>query len=530
MRFSRRLIVVAGFAAVVGTSLAVVHGEPPATDARLLESAVDRLGLLAAAPTNSSRTGQRASSQGTNKASRQSKPGGSATRAPQRGLAQPSTRSNSPSTSRRNSTAVREPAAGSLKPLTPAGNEVVLVSPEATAADLDPINADTAAELSSDQLALRNRLRRVLGLYYPKQLNTRDHNPWEVMHGIIAFGVDAKLRRGGPEGDPVNAIAYLSTNGRMNGLQLLLIDRGRINADKGPKVQGHYGQLLAILAQSRVKTDYPLKVNGKRFTLADLIETEKLTCRSGIELTFKLISFAHYLDSDETWLSETGETWDIPKLIAEELKQPILSNAACGGTHRLMGFAYAVRNRKKQKRPIDGQWLRAEKYLDEYHNYTFALQSADGSFSTEWFRRREAKDDINRRLQTTGHILEWMVYSLPEKQLDDPRLVRAVSYLTRILAAEPNREWEIGPLGHALHGLSIYDYRRYKPLDEKPAALARRTSKPAAAEKAEAPLDESVEDEADEPAETSADDSADEAADRSAASPNDDGPVLRIKR
>jgi hypothetical protein len=335
------------------------------------------------------------------------------------------------------------------------------------------------------------------------------------MHGIVAYGVDAKLRRGGPDGDPVNAIAYLSTNGRMNGLQLLLIERGRINADKGPKVQGHYGQLLAILAQSRVKPDYPLQVNGKTFTVADLIETEKLTCRGGIELTFKLISFAHYLDSDETWSSESGERWDIPKLISEELKQPILSNAACGGTHRLMGFAYAVRNRKKQQRPIDGQWLRAEKYLDEYHNYTFALQNADGSFSTEWFRRREAKDDINRRLQTTGHILEWMSYSLPEKQLDDPRLIRAVSYLTGILAAEPNREWEIGPLGHAVHALAIYDFRRYKPLDEKPAADIAQVP-----DTDPAPVPDEIEVE-----ETEVEDS-DETADQSA----EEGPVLRIKR
>jgi hypothetical protein len=138
-----------------------------------------------------------------------------------------------------------------------------------------------------------------------------------------------------------------------------------------------------------------------------------------------------------------------------------------------MGFAYAVRNRKKQNRPIEGQWLRAEKYLDDYHKYTFALQNPDGSFSTEWFRRREAKDDINRRIQTTGHILEWIVYSLPEKQLDDPRTLKAVNYLTGILLAEPKREWEIGPLGHAIHALAIYDHRRFKPLDEEPIGVAR---------------------------------------------------------
>ena len=58
----------------------------------------------------------------------------------------------------------------------------------------------------------------------------------------------------------------------------------------GVGVQGHFGQFLAILAQSHVKPDYPMMVDGKQFTLADLIEQEKATCVAGEELTFKLIA------------------------------------------------------------------------------------------------------------------------------------------------------------------------------------------------------------------------------------------------
>ena len=166
----------------------------------------------------------------------------------------------------------------------------------------------------------------------------------------------------------------------------------------------------------------------------------------------------HYLDSDETWTSRYGETWSIPRLITEELKQPI-RGAACGGTHRLMGFSYAVNKRIQRGKPVTGEFLRAQKFINDYHRYTFSLQNPDGSFSTQWFTRREAKPDIDRRLKTTGHIAEWLAFSLSDEEMREPGMVKAIDYLATILLADPSRTWEIGPLGHGLHALAVYDAR-----------------------------------------------------------------------
>lgn len=339
------------------------------------------------------------------------------------------------------------------------------LSPLSAPAAVDPEDGLPLAPLSSQQEALRERVRNVLGRYYFRRLNTRDHTPWEMMHAIIAYGDATEILHGGSRTRTTPAIPYVCHNGACKGLTLLFNDRGRINARKGPYVQGHYAQLLAILAQCEVPLAQPLTVGDRQYTLGDLMETEKWTCDNGMELTFKLISFAHYCDTDITWKNFRGDTWSLPRIIHDEIASPILSNAACGGTHRLTGLAYAVRNRRREGKSIDGEWARAEKYLNDYHHYTLALQNSDGSFSTEWFRRREAKNDLDRRLQTTGHILEWLVYSLPADQLDHPQVVRAVHYLSSILAAGEQRQWEIGPLGHAIHALVIYDRRRYKPLD-----------------------------------------------------------------
>jgi hypothetical protein len=267
--------------------------------------------------------------------------------------------------------------------------------------------------------------------------------------------VDTEVTTGGR---PVNAIGWLCWNGPCRGQQLMYLRNGQLQARKGPGVQGHEGQFLAMLAQSKVKLDFPMRVDGREWTVADLVKHEQLTCQERTELTFKLIGLSHYLDLDTTWRNAQGQTWSIPKLIQEELAQPIIG-AACGGTHRLMGFSYAVRKRERTGGSMDGQWLRARKYLESYHEYTFRLQNSDGSFSTNWFRGPGALAAQDRRLETTGHILEWMVYSLAEDQLQDPRVVKAVDFLATLMADQQGYDWKIGPRGHALHALAMYDER-----------------------------------------------------------------------
>lgn len=352
-----------------------------------------------------------------------------------------------------NQSAAPDPAPGDPTSAGDAGKGALADTP--AAADTRPVEDPDAA--------LRGKLRQVLEYFESRPLNTRDHNSWEVMHRIVAYGTECEIRKSGPEGDFVNAIGWLCYGGRCRGQRLVSAEGKYLIAAQGVGVQGHPGQFLAILAQSRVRADYAIQLDGKPFTLADLIEAEKRNCRKGMELTFELISLSHYLDTDALWKNSAGEEWSIPQLIQEEIKAPILRSAPCGGTHRLMGLAYAVRKRHKEGKTVDGHYLRAEKYLNEYHQYTLALQNADGSFSTQWFRGREARTDLDRRLQTTGHMLEWLVYSVPESMLRDERIVKSVDYLADLLRAHLDRDWELGPLGHGLHALAIYEERALQP-------------------------------------------------------------------
>jgi hypothetical protein len=328
--------------------------------------------------------------------------------------------------------------------------------------------------LTRQLINLRSRVRSVLTGYYRKTLNSRDHDPWEVMHGMLAYEVQSRIRQGGPRGDLITSVGWLCYNRPCKGQTLLHVTRdGQLRAKYGVGLQGHLGQLLAMLAQCHVSPDYPIRIGKHQFTIQDLIESEQRTCYPKAELTFKLLAFQYYLDLDETWLNDQGLEWDFPRLIREELAQPMRS-AACGGTHRLSSLSLTLKVRAARGEPIDGEYARAAEFVRKYQQYAFRLQNRDGSLSTSWFNGRGDESDLNRRIKTTGHILEWLCYSLSDEELRDQRTIRAVSYLANLMYSNYNKEWEVGPMCHATHALLLYDERVFMPHDRPDFTLVYR--------------------------------------------------------
>ena len=141
----------------------------------------------------------------------------------------------------------------------------------------------------------------------------------------------------------------------------------------------------------------------------------------------------------------------------------MVGQSTCGGLHRLFAINYAVERRESEGKPIDGPWLVAQQRTTAYQQRAFKLQNPDGSFSTAWLDLPEHRDDVTRQLTTSGHILEWLAYSLPDEQLRDPRFERAVDFVTSLLDGKQQTKWHRGALGHALHALVIYETRTFGP-------------------------------------------------------------------
>lgn len=312
-------------------------------------------------------------------------------------------------------------------------------------------------KLTSTVSRMRNTIKQGLLYHYARPDAANERSNWGMMHSIMVFGADTKIR---VNKRTYSAIAWIAGNNACRGKRLLTTKDGAITARSGVGLQGHQAQLLAVFALCDVPLDYPIYASDQKYSIREMVESEMLACRSGEELTFALIGLSNYLDTDTVWLNADGETWSFERLIQEELSQPIVG-AACGGTHRLMGFAHALRKRRAVGKPITGQWKRAEIFMDDFEKYAYRLQNRDGSMSTDWFEGREDNGDIDRKIQTTGHILEWLLTITPDSKLQEPRLVNAVRFLANKIYTERGHNWKIGPKGHALRSLAMYYERVY---------------------------------------------------------------------
>ena len=312
-------------------------------------------------------------------------------------------------------------------------------------------------KLTNSVSRMRNTIKQGLLYHYLRPEAANERSNWGMLHSIMVYGADTKIRVGSRKH---SAIAWIAGNNACRGQRLLTLKDGSIAARSGVGLQGHQAQCLAVFALCDVPLDYPIYASSKKFSVRDLVESEMLGCRSGEELTFSLIGLSHYLDTDTVWLNAAGETWSFERLIKEELSQPIVG-AACGGTHRLMGFAHALRKRRAAGKPITGQWKRAEIFMNDFEKYVFRLQNRDGSMSTDWFEGREDNGDVDRKIQTTGHMVEWLLTITPDSKLQEPRLVNAVRFLANSIYSQRGHDWKIGPKGHALRSLAMYYERVY---------------------------------------------------------------------
>jgi hypothetical protein len=312
-----------------------------------------------------------------------------------------------------------------------------------------------------EQRARLERVQNCLDYYLTHPETTAERSPWAVMHALLAFGSDYEMV--GPKGR-VNAIGWMCHNGLCK-TQRIFTPRGNsFVPNVGGGVQGHAGQFLSILAQCQVPPDYPIQIGDRKFTVQDLVYYEMATCRERSELTFKLIGLSYYVDSNKVWRSNDGKVWSIQKLIQEELAQPIVG-AACGGTHRLMGYTFAIKQRVLQGQPLEGQYLRAAKFVNEFIDFTWKLQNPDGSFSTNWYEARGNDPKDERKVQTTGHMLEWLMFTVGDDQLQTERVEKAIDFLLKHIDDNKSHKWPIGPRGHATRALALYHKRLTEVLE-----------------------------------------------------------------
>lgn len=332
-----------------------------------------------------------------------------------------------------------------------------------------PIETGKKEEVKPDKLPhpesleqLKPRLEGAL-----EQVRSRDllttHGFWTVFHGILGTGPENAMLKDPKRKVKVNAIDYICKGGELRGLAFLPTKDGldvEIRPDWMFVGQGHQDQFVAEMAQWGMLPDRKFRVAGKDYTFQDFINHSKAraSVKKEQELSWAIVIIGQYFSTNYRWTNNAGEMLRFDDVVRYECDASI-TEAACGGTHRLFGLTWAYHLHLKRGGRKEGVWLDVEKKIADYKKIARQSQNPDGTFSTDYFKSSGREGDTELRISTTGHILEWLALAMTDEELRSPWMQNAVNGLSLLILDMGPRSIDGGALYHAAHGLNIYHER-----------------------------------------------------------------------
>jgi hypothetical protein len=301
-----------------------------------------------------------------------------------------------------------------------------------------------------------------------EQIRQRDllttHGFWTIFHGILGLGPSVTLLNQ-ETGKRVNAVDHICDGGELRGLEFIPTRYG-LDVRTGPQFvgQGHQDQFVAEMTQWGMSIDRKFVVAGRDYTFRDFVRHSQMRARTNAkanqELSWAIVIIGQYLGTDVEWTNSFKERLKFEDLVRYELKAPVVG-AACGGTHRLFGLTWVYHLHLRKGGKTTGVWKDVAGHTAKYQKLARKLQNSDGSFSTNFFAGRGNASDKQLRINTTGHILEWLALSLSDTEIKKPWVQDAANALALMILDIRGSAMEGGTLYHAAHGLLLYYSRVY---------------------------------------------------------------------
>lgn len=298
-------------------------------------------------------------------------------------------------------------------------------------------------------------------------LSSSQHTPWQMIHALLGLRQEFNILHQDQE---VSGLEWIAQGQVFNGDHWFEKTQhgGRAHPYSVPYAfEGHANQTLAVLSMCGLETDHEFQTATGPITISDMIEHAKMTCDiTKDEPTWTLWALSRYLPPDAVWRNENGDVCSIEILVADQTRRP-LKGAACGGTHGLFALAHARNVYLREGKPLRGVWLQSENKLRYYINTARRLQNSNGSLSSNYLRTREYNRDFNKRMASAGHVLEFLMLALPQNELNQRWVRRAVETTARDLLNNRKEYVKCSPLYHSVNALNIY-LDRVNPREEVP--------------------------------------------------------------
>ncbi|MDR0611070.1 MAG: hypothetical protein LBG58_13240 [Planctomycetaceae bacterium] len=355
-----------------------------------------------------------------------------------------------------------------------------------------PSVREIAAMTDAEKAAvLKKSISAALTVNMKRAVTTQNNTPGDILLMALPYGADAKVYqptvlvdqrdKTTPRGSYIYSIGTLCWNYPCSGKTLLRSDGKRVYARVGSGFQRRPASFLALLAMSNIMPNYELKVNGGIYSIGHLIASEKAAVSKGSNMSMALVGLSFYGEAGEQWKNEMGETWNIERMVTEELNRSI-DQGSSDVTDWLLGLTAAVKLYEEEGKAVRGPMALAKRQLGTYHEFVLSVQNDQYLWHPKFFLFKGSNPDFYETLYSSGHILRWLLLSLSDKELNDPRVTRAVTSLlstvNRIptnLAVGAMTDRQLEGLALSLHALSVYYQRVFG--EEQPEEPEKSKSK-----------------------------------------------------
>ena len=191
-----------------------------------------------------------------------------------------------------------------------------------------------------------------------------------------------------------------------------VVRNGTVDAS-GYRGEGHYGQLLAVLAESGVSTSTPVTTSsGYTGTINDLLQDAIMRYSPTLEQEFIAVALALYLPpTAKSWTDQFGDKHSFDDL-TEILMTTTYGQGSCGGCH--VPYALMTILRVDQEFNILSSSARQQtlRWFADLSGILERSQRAEGGWDSSWAgATRESSlygDPGLDRITVTGHHLEWI--------------------------------------------------------------------------------------------------------------------------
>lgn len=288
-----------------------------------------------------------------------------------------------------------------------------------------------------------------------RMLSTDQHTPWQMIHALLGLRNEFNILH---NGSPVSGLDWIAQGQSYENQYWFERTRhgGRAHPYSRPYAfEGHANQTIALISMCGVELDRQFGTSEGSVTMRDMIRHAQMTLSQKDEPTWTLWVLSRYLPPTARWTNQDGEHWSIERLVQEQVAKP-MKGAPCGGTHGLFALAHARNVYLQQGRPLRGVWLQAEYKIRKYINTARFQQNSDGSLSSNYFRGREYNPDFNKRMASIGHMLEFLMIALPQKELNSQWVRRAINSAATELMNNRKAYVKCSPLYHTVNALNIY--------------------------------------------------------------------------